>query len=73
MASQISIMGLSNPDAMSFESCENATDLTESLRFLRVCLREPVATSQTSIPSLVPEATSFESWEIVTELTKPPS
>ena len=58
-------------DASSFESCENATDMTTSLWPLSVCWREPVAVSQTLIVlSPDADASSFESCEKATDMTQ---
>ena len=57
-------------DASSFESCEKATDLTQSLCPSSVCCSVPVAASQTlTVSSLDADASSFESCEKATDLT----
>src|SRR5438105_1445542 len=60
-----------DPDATSFESGENTTELTELLCPLSVCVHVPVAASQIlMVLSPDPDATSFESGENATELTE---
>jgi len=55
-------------DVTSFESGENATELTEPLYPLSVCVYAPVAGSQIlTVLSFDPDATSFESGENTTK------
>lgn len=61
----------SEPDVTSFESGENAMDLTQSLCPSSVYMHVPVTTSQIlTVSSSDPNATSFESGENATEKTE---
>ncbi|KAL4997896.1 hypothetical protein BDV10DRAFT_168255, partial [Aspergillus recurvatus] len=53
------------PDASSWPSCEKATDPTKLEWPSKVCLRTPVAGSQ----SLMPDASSWPSCEKATDST----
>ena len=57
-----------DPDATSFESGENATDLTQPSWPSSVCCNVPVSADQSrTVLSKDPDATSFESGENATE------
>jgi hypothetical protein len=58
-------------DASSFESCEKATEWTQSLCPSSVCCSVPVAASQSrTVLSKDADASSFESCEKATERTQ---
>ena len=65
------IVSSSDPEARSFPSAEKATERTDPLWPERVRMRDPLATSHSSMSSYDPEARSFPSAEKATQNTKP--